>query len=200
MTRLPRNYGLTQASQSIATCNHQAATNGRNDTDSQQATRKEVTMETRVCKKCGCELPVEDFYWQDTKKAKRRLTCRFCDIERIMRNKKRDPDYQVKHQAKPVYAKRKPRVANGKGDRREYSRKYYQEHKAELTAKNHADYIQRKLSIVVERKPIHTQVPEIVANCPTCKDNCANYPCFTGIDNMSCNLAMTCHGFKPKEK
>lgn len=32
----------------------------------------------------------------------------------------------------------------------------------------------------------------------TCRENCAFYPCFKGIDTMSCNLAETCRQFKNK--
>jgi hypothetical protein len=156
--------------------------------------------ETRICKKCGRELPIDDFYWSDPKHTTRRRVCRYCDIERIMRNKKGDQSYQVKHLPHPVLVKRKNRVPNGQGERSEYFKQYYQQNKEQLKTKHAADYIKRKLNMVVERKPIHSQMPEIVANCPTCKDNCEHYPCFAGIDNMSSNLAMTCHGFKPKEK
>jgi len=156
--------------------------------------------ETRVCKKCGRELPIDDFYWNDGKHTTRRWLCRYCDIERIMRINKGDPGYQVKHRPHPVLAKRKSRVPNGQGERSEYAHQYYLDNKKRLKAKNAAAYIKRKLDMVVERKPIHSTMPQIVANCPTCKGNCENYPCFAGIDNMSSNLAMTCHGFKPREK
>ena len=33
----------------------------------------------------------------------------------------------------------------------------------------------------------------------TCKNNCAWYPCFQGIDSMSSNLALTCNKFKKNE-
>jgi hypothetical protein len=155
---------------------------------------------TKVCKKCGRELSIDDFYWQDKRQVKRRPICRYCVVERIMRNKKGDQTYQVKHLSHPVLVKRKNRVPNGQGERSEYYHKYYQQNKERLDNKNHADYIQRKLNISVERKPIHSTVPQIVANCPTCKDNCENYPCFAGIDNITSNLAMTCHGYKPREK
>lgn len=28
--------------------------------------------------------------------------------------------------------------------------------------------------------------------------NCINYPCFAGIETMSCNLAITCHKYSNK--
>ena len=32
----------------------------------------------------------------------------------------------------------------------------------------------------------------------TCAFHCAEYPCFTGINNMSSNLALTCHKFRQR--
>ena len=32
----------------------------------------------------------------------------------------------------------------------------------------------------------------------TCKDYCAKYPCFRGIENCKCNLSLTCLNFKEK--
>lgn len=33
----------------------------------------------------------------------------------------------------------------------------------------------------------------------SCRENCENYPCFRGIDNLSSNLARTCLKFKMKD-
>ena len=32
----------------------------------------------------------------------------------------------------------------------------------------------------------------------TCAFHCANYPCFEGINNLSSNLALSCHNFKER--
>lgn len=32
----------------------------------------------------------------------------------------------------------------------------------------------------------------------TCRDDCASYPCFQGINTIESNLARTCHDFKEK--
>lgn len=32
----------------------------------------------------------------------------------------------------------------------------------------------------------------------TCAFHCAKFPCFEGMSNMSCNLALTCHNFKSR--
>ena len=35
-------------------------------------------MATKICSKCGKELPIEDFNWRDKKKGTRRSECKFC--------------------------------------------------------------------------------------------------------------------------
>ena len=35
-------------------------------------------METKVCSKCGKELPIDQFNWRDKKKGTRRAECKFC--------------------------------------------------------------------------------------------------------------------------
>lgn len=51
---------------------------------------------------------------------------------------------------------------------------------------------QRKKQEEEKAKPIKVRIP-------TCKEDCTWYPCFQGIDSMSCNLALTCLKFKNKE-
>ena len=35
-------------------------------------------METKICTKCGKQLPIEQFYWRDKKAGKRRSECKNC--------------------------------------------------------------------------------------------------------------------------
>lgn len=35
-------------------------------------------METKICSKCGKELPIDQFYWKDKKAGRRRSECRNC--------------------------------------------------------------------------------------------------------------------------
>ena len=150
-----------------------------------------MIMETKVCTKCGRELSVKDFYLHNKKDGRRRNVCKHCYIERqsitgaVVK-------HRVKlHPAKPEGEPKKKRVANGQGDRSQYTHKYYITHKAKLKAKNAADYIKRRLDIEVERQ----------VNIPTgrtCKDSCIYYQCFTGIENIESNLSVTCHGFKER--
>lgn len=152
-------------------------------------------METKVCTKCGRELSVKDFYLHNKKENRRRNVCKHCYIERQSITggvvKHRVKLHPVKPEAKTEDKPKKKRVANGQGDRSQYTHKYYITHKVKLKAKNAADYIKRRLDIIVERQ-------EQIPTGRTCKDNCGNYPCFWGIDNIESNLSVTCHGFKPR--
>jgi hypothetical protein len=152
--------------------------------------------ETRVCKKCGRELSIDDFYWQDKRQVKRRPICRYCVVERIMRNKKGDQTYQVKHLSHPVLVKRKNRVPNGQGERSEYMRQYWQRQKERLAEKNRTDYIKRKLEFV---PGLATKNNKPVIKQRLC-EQCCNYPCFEGIENLESDFAKEgCHAFRKRE-
>ena len=152
-------------------------------------------METKVCTKCGRELSVKDFYLYNKKENRRRNVCKHCYIERQSitgaKVKHRVKLHPVKTEDETEDKPKKKRVANGQGDRSQYTHKYYITHKAKLKAKNAADYIKRRLDIIVERQ-------ELVPTGRTCKGNCIYYPCFTGIENIESNLSVTCHGFKER--
>lgn len=47
-------------------------------------------METKICTRCGKELPIEDFYWRDKAKGLRRSQCKYCHNSYVkkMYNKK----------------------------------------------------------------------------------------------------------------
>ena len=50
-------------------------------------------METKICTKCGKELPIDQFNWRDKKAGTRRSECKFCHSN-FMKQK-----YQEKRQA-----------------------------------------------------------------------------------------------------
>lgn len=66
--------------------------------------------------------------------------------------------------------------------------------------RNREGYRQRAAE-EMEKKLKHQQEIEAqpAATDRTCRDNCEFYPCFTGIDTMSSNLALTCLRFKRRE-
>ena len=154
--------------------------------------RQCVEEPTKVCSKCGRELPLTDFY---RNKKGYRTECKHCSIERTMHQRKGE-QHQVKHhivmhsqaeQPKP----RKPRVANGNGDRSEYMHQYYLDNKEKLTAKNRADQLRR-----AELKRA-ASVAKVEKGCQLC----ANYPCFDGIENLESDFANEgCHAFRKREE
>ena len=163
----------------------------------------EVT--TKVCRNCKRELPLTDFYPQVTAPDGHRNICKHCHIEREMQRRK-GKDHQVKHHTvmhevakaeQPTEPKpRKKRVANGKGDRSEYMKKYYQDQKVRLTEKNHADYIRRKL----DADPNYQQRTAAKPAERLC-EKCKNYPCFAGIENLESDFANEgCHAFRKREE
>ena len=106
---------------------------------------------TKTCGRCKQELPITAFYTDLNAKDGHRNVCKRCYIDRQEKAKRHDENYQVKHREpkpKPKPKPRKKRVANGKGDRSEYMRQYWQRQKERLAEKNRADYIKRKLEFV----------------------------------------------------
>lgn len=49
-------------------------------------------METKICSKCGRELPITDFYWRNKARGQRRADCKYCHNQYV-KNK-----YQERHQ------------------------------------------------------------------------------------------------------
>lgn len=158
---------------------------------------------TKVCRGCGRELPLVDFY--DSPKAKdgHRNYCKHCHVERQSQHYANDPAHKVKHRTElhlqqPKPKARKKRVANGRGDRSEYMKKYYQDQKVRLTEKNHADYIRRK-SVA---DPNYLPKNKSAANpAERLCEKCKNYPCFAGIENLDSDFAKEgCHAFRKREE
>ena len=49
-------------------------------------------METKICSKCGKELPITDFYWRNKAAGKRRSDCKYCHNQYVK------DKYQERHQ------------------------------------------------------------------------------------------------------
>lgn len=54
---------------------------------------------TKVCRKCGRELPIGDFYVNRMSKDGHRNICKRCYVEQVMRHSTDNPDHQVKHRS-----------------------------------------------------------------------------------------------------
>ena len=149
---------------------------------------------TKTCSRCKQDLPITAFYTDLNAKDGHRNVCKRCYIDRQENAKRHDENYQVKHrEPKP----RKKRVANGKGDRSEYMRQYWQRQKERLAEKNRADYIKRKLEFVPGLATKNDKPAKAERMCEKCK----NYPCFAGIESLESDFANEgCHAFRKREK
>lgn len=151
--------------------------------------RQCVEPQTKVCSKCGRELPLTDFY---RNKKGYRTECKHCVIERNMKALKGE-DHQVKHHTEmhEQPKQRKTRVANGQSKRSEYTHQYYLDHKEEIKAKNRADYLKR-----MELKSNAAKPAKAERLCLKCE----NWPCFDGIENLESDFAKEgCNSFSPRE-
>ena len=127
--------------------------------------RKTAEVKTYTCVVCGRELPQEMFL--DSKGRRRHGgKCNEC----------------------LAAGKRKPRVANGKGPRHEYAKKYCAEHKDEIKARQVLGAMEREQRAVRAR-------PVRAARSRLCLQ-CVRYPCFSGIENLETDFAREgCHSF-----
>ena len=59
-------------------------------------------IETKICNKCGQELPITDFYFRDKAKGTRRGECKYCHCKKVKEDykKKREEFNEVKKQCK----------------------------------------------------------------------------------------------------
>lgn len=59
-------------------------------------------METKICTKCGKELPIEDFYWRDKARGRRRSECKQCHNNYVKKQYQKNKDYlnQIKSSKK----------------------------------------------------------------------------------------------------
>ncbi len=55
-------------------------------------------METKVCPKCGRELPLSDFYNDGSKKDGKESNCKECHKEHLEKNKEKIKDYKKEYQ------------------------------------------------------------------------------------------------------
>ena len=62
-------------------------------------------METKICTKCGKELPLDDFYWRDKKRGLKRSECKYCHNSYVKEKYKERHDEVVKIKSKIGCAK-----------------------------------------------------------------------------------------------
>jgi len=127
--------------------------------------------ETRRCCMCGETLPISQF-------VNLRRTCRECE------RKKRIADLEKKR----IREERKARLAE--------SEKHYKELK-EKREKTAVKELKKAIQSFKELCKEHSA--EKVETIQQCK-NCRWYPCFSGIDGMKTNLALTCRSWRLSER
>ena len=144
--------------------------------------------QTKVCRGCGLELPLEDFYESSTAKDGHRNYCKHCVSARVAKRKHNDPDYQVKHSTKLH-----TRVANGKGNRSDYTHQYYLANKEKLKAKNRRDYKRRRQAEWAKAEKAQEELPK-----ERLCDSCEKRPCIRGFENLTTLGVGNCRDYKPK--
>lgn len=166
---------------------------------------------TKVCIKCGCELPLEDYYVEKSAADGHKNECKHCYVERQQR-KKFGKDHTTKHHTKL----HKKTADERRLYQAEYMRRYREEHREKVRevcrrsiariragepkrkpgppkgTKYHKQHnMPSRVSFVVEETPA-VKLPRLCLQC-------VNYPCFEGIDNLESDFAREgCHGWKRK--
>ena len=101
-------------------------------------------METKVCKKCGRELPIEEFYKDKRKKDGYSCWCKECF-------KQQQKQYYQEHkEEKAEYFKK--RYQEHKKEKAEYDKQYRQEHKEERAEFDKHRYQSNKEAILEQKK------------------------------------------------
>ena len=168
-------------------------------------------MQTKQCKKCGREQPLEEYYTNPNGLYGRRSWCKHCTIEQQMRHRKDDPDYQVTH-----HTGKRPKDMTPEEQReynRQYHRRYREQHRdrvrqisRESIARARAGEPKRKRGPVkgAEPKPMPKPPMNPLGRKKPVKAEraclrCIHYPCFDGIENFMTDFASEgCHGYKQK--
>lgn len=119
-------------------------------------------METKVCTKCGRELPLSDFYNNKSKKDGKTSECKYCYKEYSDANKEKIKEYQKEYREnnkekikdykkeynKEYYEKNKERKKsirkNNKEKLKEYQKEYYENNKEKLKEYNKEYYENNK--------------------------------------------------------
>ena len=119
---------------------------------------------TKVCTKCGKAKPLDEFTFRDKAHTRRRSQCKQCERDYKQQRRKGPDDVN---------------------ERSEYFKRYYAEHKEELS---------EKASERWRRK--HAKAKQTIP----CEIVCEKYPCFEGIETIKTINPFKCHDMKRKEQ
>lgn len=112
-------------------------------------------METKICSKCGRELPITDFNWRDKKKGTRRADCKYCHCE-YMRNNYAKKQKEIE-QLKSTYKCAKC------GDDRGYVLDF---HHIDASEKN--GEISRMISNNYKLNTVYDEIKKCICLCANC--------------------------------
>lgn len=112
-------------------------------------------METKVCTKCGKELPVDQFNWRSKEKGTRRAECKFCHSNYM----------KIKYQEKrEIVQELKSHCSCAKcGDKRGYLLEY---HHSDQTKKE--SEISRMISNNYQLDRVYDEIEKCVVLCANC--------------------------------
>lgn len=112
-------------------------------------------METKVCTKCGKELPVDQFNWRNKAKGTRRADCKFChnNYMKIKYQEKREIVQELKAQCSCAKC----------GDQRGYLLEY---HHSDPTQKENG--IARMVSNNYQLDKVYDEIEKCVVLCANC--------------------------------
>lgn len=145
--------------------------------------------QTKICRGCGRELDLDDFYLEAFGKDGHKNYCKHCVTEREQR-KLKGPDHVVVHRSE---MHENTRVANGKGKRSDYTHQYYLANKEKLQAKNRRDYKRRRLAEKAKAEKAQEELPK-----ERLCDSCEKRPCIRGFENLTTLGVGNCRDYKPK--
>lgn len=173
----------------------------------------------KVCRNCGRELPLTDFYTQVTAKDGHRNVCKHCYIERKLQLRSKNPYHKVKHRTEMHEMKTctecgrtlpETEFTDSTGSRcrecreknREYQRRYREANREKVRAYSR-DSNRRRRGGEEKRKSgppkgcKFTKQDFTERPVPTKEpvkagrlcQQCINWPCFAGIENLETDFA-----------
>ena len=156
-----------------------------------------MTGETKVCRICKRELPLEDFHVNKQGKDGHRNVCKHCYVERNMKKRTGDPNHKTKHRTELSPEKKKELHA-------QYMREYRATHKDKVKKTVRESRARRRAGLP-KRKPGppigSTFVKMVKPKQDRLCEKCANWPCFRGIESLESDFAREgCNGWKNREE
>lgn len=114
-----------------------------------------MEQETKICTKCGQELPITDFYWRNKAKGLRRSDCKYCHCGYVKKK------YQERHQE--IEAIKSTLSCKKCGDSRFYVLDFHH-----INPEDKEDAISKMLKHNVPFDKIETEIDKCIPLCANC--------------------------------